>query len=424
MSHRLHEPLDEEGRFANARVICRHRDEIISVERELIDYVDVSPNMMTSIATAFIPFLENDDANRALMGANMQRQAVPLMVTEAPIVATGIEHKCAVDSEVCITAKGPGVVTRVSATNVSVSYDDGNTADYTLTKFARSNQGTCINQRPIVTVGERVEAGQVIADGPACSQGEIALGKNVLIGFMTWEGYNYEDAILLNERLVREDVFTSIHIEEYETESRDTKLGMEEITRDIPNVGEDTLKDLDENGIIRIGAEVTSGDYLVGKVTPKGETELTAEERLLRAIFGEKAREVRDSSLKVPHGEAGIIVDVKVFTRENGDELAPGVNKVVRVYIAQKRKISVGDKMAGRHGNKGVVSRILPQEDMPFLPDGTPLDIVLNPLGVPSRMNIGQVLEVHLGYAAHALGWKVATPIFNGANEQRDPRTA
>ena len=412
------EPLDEEGRFANARVICRHRDEIISVERELIDYVDVSPNMMTSIATAFIPFLENDDANRALMGANMQRQAVPLMVTEAPIVATGIEHKCAVDSEVCITAKGPGVVTRVSATNVSVSYDDGNTADYTLTKFARSNQGTCINQRPIVTVGERVEAGQVIADGPACSQGEIALGKNVLIGFMTWEGYNYEDAILLNERLVREDVFTSIHIEEYETESRDTKLGMEEITRDIPNVGEDTLKDLDENGIIRIGAEVTSGDYLVGKVTPKGETELTAEERLLRAIFGEKAREVRDSSLKVPHGEAGIIVDVKVFTRENGDELAPGVNKVVRVYIAQKRKISVGDKMAGRHGNKGVVSRILPQEDMPFLPDGTPLDIVLNPLGVPSRMNIGQVLEVHLGYAAHALGWKVATPIFNGANER------
>ena len=412
------EPLDEEGRFANPRVICRHRDEIISVERELIDYVDVSPNMMTSIATAFIPFLENDDANRALMGANMQRQAVPLMVTEAPIVATGIEHKCAVDSEVCITAKGPGVITRVSATNISVSYDDGNTADYTLTKFARSNQGTCINQRPIVTVGERVEAGQVIADGPACSQGEIALGKNVLIGFMTWEGYNYEDAILLNERLVREDVFTSIHIEEYETESRDTKLGMEEITRDIPNVGEDTLKDLDENGIIRIGAEVTSGDYLVGKVTPKGETELTADERLLRAIFGEKAREVRDSSLKVPHGEAGIIVDVKVFTRENGDELAPGVNKVVRVYIAQKRKISVGDKMAGRHGNKGVVSRILPQEDMPFLPDGTPLDIVLNPLGVPSRMNIGQVLEVHLGYAAHALGWKVATPIFNGANEK------
>ena len=412
------EPLDEEGKFVNARVTCRHRDEIISVERELIDYVDVAPNMMTSIATAFIPFLENDDANRALMGANMQRQAVPLMVTEAPIVATGIEHKCAVDSEVCITAKGPGVITRVSADSLSVRYDDGNTADYTLTKFARSNQGTCINQRPIVSVGERVEEGQVIADGPACSQGEIALGKNVLIGFMTWEGYNYEDAILLNERLVREDVFTSIHIEEYETESRDTKLGPEEITRDIPNVGEDTLKDLDENGIIRIGAEVTSGDYLVGKVTPKGETELTAEERLLRAIFGEKAREVRDSSLKVPHGEAGIIVDVQVFTRENGDELAPGVNKVVRVYIAQKRKISVGDKMAGRHGNKGVVSRILPQEDMPFLPDGTPLDIVLNPLGVPSRMNIGQVLEVHLGYAAHTLGWKVATPIFDGANER------
>ncbi len=412
------EPVDENGCLVNQRVTCRHRDEIISVDRDMIDYVDVSPKMMTSIATAFIPFLENDDANRALMGANMQRQAVPLMVTEAPIVATGIEHKCAVDSEVCITAKGPGVITRVSATSVSVRYDDGNIADYTLTKFARSNQGTCINQRPIVSVGERVEAGQVIADGPACSQGEIALGKNVLIGFMTWEGYNYEDAILLNERLVREDVFTSIHIEEYETESRDTKLGMEEITRDIPNVGEDTLKDLDENGIIRIGAEVTSGDYLVGKVTPKGETELTAEERLLRAIFGEKAREVRDSSLKVPHGEAGIIVDVKVFTRENGDELAPGVNKVVRVYIAQKRKISVGDKMAGRHGNKGVVSRILPQEDMPFLPDGTPLDIVLNPLGVPSRMNIGQVLEVHLGYAAHALGWKVATPIFDGANEK------
>ena len=412
------EPVDENGCLVNQRVTCRHRDEIISVDRDMIDYVDVSPKMMTSIATAFIPFLENDDANRALMGANMQRQAVPLMVTEAPIVATGIEHKCAVDSEVCITAKGPGVITRVSATSVSVRYDDGNIVDYTLTKFARSNQGTCINQRPIVSVGERVEAGQVIADGPACSQGEIALGKNVLIGFMTWEGYNYEDAILLNERLVREDVFTSIHIEEYETESRDTKLGMEEITRDIPNVGEDTLKDLDENGIIRIGAEVTSGDYLVGKVTPKGETELTAEERLLRAIFGEKAREVRDSSLKVPHGEAGIIVDVKVFTRENGDELAPGVNKVVRVYIAQKRKISVGDKMAGRHGNKGVVSRILPQEDMPFLPDGTPLDIVLNPLGVPSRMNIGQVLEVHLGYAAHALGWKVATPIFNGANEK------
>ena len=412
------EPVDENGWFINPRVTCRHRDEIISVEREMIDYVDVSPRMMTSIATAFIPFLENDDANRALMGANMQRQAVPLMVTEAPIVATGIEHKCAVDSEVCITASKDGVVTRVSATNISVRYDDGEIADYTLTKFARSNQGTCINQRPIVSAGERIEAGQVIADGPSCSGGEIALGKNVLIGFMTWEGYNYEDAILLNERLVREDVFTSIHIEEYETEARDTKLGPEEITRDIPNVGEDTLKDLDERGIIRVGAEVTSGDYLVGKVTPKGETELTAEERLLRAIFGEKAREVRDSSLKVPHGEAGIIVDVKEFTRENGDELSPGVNKVVRVYIAQKRKISVGDKMAGRHGNKGVVSRVLPTEDMPFLPDGTPLDIVLNPLGVPSRMNIGQVLEVHLGYAAHSLGWKVATPIFDGANEK------
>ena len=411
------EPIGEDGRLANPRVTCRHRNEIISVDRDVIDYMDVSPKMMTSVATAFIPFLENDDANRALMGANMQRQAVPLMVTEAPIVATGIEHKCAVDSEVCITAKGSGVVTKVSATNISVRYDDGHTEDYTLTKFARSNQGTCVNQRPIVSAGERVENGQVIADGPSCSQGEISLGKNVLIGFMTWEGYNYEDAILLNERLVREDVFTSIHIEEYETESRDTKLGPEEITRDIPNVGEDTLKDLDENGIIRVGAEVTSGDYLVGKVTPKGETELTAEERLLRAIFGEKAREVRDSSLKVPHGESGIIVDVKVFTRENGDEMSPGVNKVVRVYIAQKRKISVGDKMAGRHGNKGVVSRVLPEEDMPFLPDGTPLDIVLNPLGVPSRMNIGQVLEVHLGYAAQALGWKVATPIFNGANE-------
>ena len=412
------EPIGEDGRLANPRVTCRHRNEIISVDRDVIDYMDVSPKMMTSVATAFIPFLENDDANRALMGANMQRQAVPLMVTEAPIVATGIEHKCAVDSEVCITAKGDGVVTKVSATNISVRYDDGHTEDYTLTKFARSNQGTCVNQRPIVSAGERVENGQVIADGPSCSQGEISLGKNVLIGFMTWEGYNYEDAILLNERLVREDVFTSIHIEEYETESRDTKLGPEEITRDIPNVGEDTLKDLDENGIIRVGAEVTSGDYLVGKVTPKGETELTAEERLLRAIFGEKAREVRDSSLKVPHGESGIIVDVKVFTREAGDELSPGVNEVVRVYIAQKRKISVGDKMAGRHGNKGVVSRVLPEEDMPFLPDGTPLDIVLNPLGVPSRMNIGQVLDVHLGYAAQALGWKVATPIFDGANEK------
>ena len=410
--------VDENGMLLNERITCRHRDEIIAVDREVIDYIDVSPKMMTSIATAFIPFLQNDDANRALMGANMQRQAVPLMVTEAPIVATGVEQKCAVDSEVCIKAEGDGVVTRVSADGVSVRYDDGSVRDYTLTKFARSNQGTCVNQRPIVAVGERVTTEQVLADGPACSQGEIALGKNVLVGFVTWEGYNYEDAILLNERLVREDVFTSIHIEEYETESRDTKLGPEEITRDIPNVGEDTLKDLDENGVIRIGAEVKSGDYLVGKVTPKGETELTAEERLLRAIFGEKAREVRDTSLKVPHGESGIIVDVKVFTRQNGDEMAPGVNKIVRVYIAQKRKISVGDKMAGRHGNKGVVSRILPEEDMPFLPDGTPLDIALNPLGVPSRMNIGQVLEVHLGYAAHALGWKVATPIFDGANEK------
>ena len=412
------EPLDENGCLANARITCRHRNEILEVDREVIDYIDVSPKMMISVATSFIPFLQNDDANRALMGANMQRQAVPLMVTEAPIVATGVEHKCAVDSEDCLKAEDNGTVTAVSATYVSVRYDDGRIVDHKLTKFARSNQGTCVNQRPIVKVGERVEKDQIIADGPACSQGEIALGKNVLIGFVTWEGYNYEDAILLNERLVREDVFTSIHIEEHETESRDTKLGPEEITRDIPNVGEDTLKDLDENGIIRIGAEVHSGDYLVGKVTPKGETELTAEERLLRAIFGEKAREVRDTSLKVPHGESGIVVDVKIFTREAGDELSPGVNKVVRVYIAQKRKISVGDKMAGRHGNKGVVSRVLPEEDMPFLPDGTPLDIVLNPLGVPSRMNIGQVLEVHLGYAAKALGWKVATPIFDGANEK------
>ena len=412
------ERLDENGCLANARITCRHRNEIIEVDRNTIDYIDVSPKMMCSVATAFIPFLQNDDANRALMGANMQRQAVPLMVTEAPIVATGIEHKCAVDSEVCIKAKGAGEVIAVSATNITVKYDDGETVTHKLTKFTRSNQGTCVNQRPIVEVGQRVEPEQIIADGPACSQGEIALGKNVLIGFVTWEGYNYEDAILLNERLVREDVFTSIHIEEHETESRDTKLGPEEITRDIPNVGEDTLKDLDEDGIIRIGAEVRSGDYLVGKVTPKGETELTPEERLLRAIFGEKAREVRDTSLKVPHGESGIVVDVKVFKRENGDELPPGVNKVVRVYVAQKRKISVGDKMAGRHGNKGVVSRVLPEEDMPFLPDGTPLDIVLNPLGVPSRMNIGQVLEVHLGYAAKALGWKVSTPIFDGANEK------
>ncbi len=412
------EPLDENGCLANARITCRHRNEIIEVDREVIDYIDVSPRMMISIATSFIPFLQNDDANRALMGANMQRQAVPLLTTEPPVVATGIEHKAAVDSEVCLKAKRAGVITAVSADEITIAYDDGEIETERLTKFARSNAGTCINQRPIVEVGERVDADQIIADGPSCSGGEIALGKNVLIGFVTWEGYNYEDAILLNERLVKEDVFTSIHIEEHETEARDTKLGPEEITRDIPNVGEDTLKDLDEDGIVRIGAEVRAGDYLVGKVTPKGETELTPEERLLRAIFGEKAREVRDTSLKVPHGESGIVVDVKVFTKENSDELAPGVTKSVRVYIAQKRKISVGDKMAGRHGNKGVVSRVLPEEDMPFLPDGTPLDVVLNPLGVPSRMNIGQVLEVHLGYAAKALGWNVATPVFDGANEK------
>jgi len=411
------EPLDENGCLVHDRITCRHRNEIIDVDRDQVDYMDISPKMMFSIATAQIPFLENDDANRALMGANMQRQAVPLLTTQAPIVATGQEHKNCIDSEVAILAEDDGVVTRVAADSVSVRYDDGRVEDYRLTKYLRSNHGTCINQRPIVDAGQRVEKGEVIVDGPSTNNGEIALGKNILMGFMTWEGYNYEDAILLNERMVKEDVFTSIHIEEYETESRDTKLGPEEITRDIPNVGEDALKDLDERGIIRVGAEVRAGDILVGKVTPKGETDLTAEERLLRAIFGEKAREVRDTSLKVPHGESGIIVDVKVFTREAGDELSPGVNMVVRVYIAQKRKISVGDKMAGRHGNKGVVSRILPQEDMPFLPDGTPLDIVLNPLGVPSRMNIGQVLEVHLGYAAKTLGWKVATPIFNGATE-------
>ena len=412
------EPVDENGCFVNARVACRHRNEIIEVDRDRVDYVDVSPKMMVSVATAMIPFLQNDDANRALMGANMQRQAVPLLTTEAPIVATGQEYKNCQDSEVAILAEGDGVVTKVDATSITVSYDGSETKTYKLTKFLRSNHGTCINQRPIVAVGDRVKARDTLADGPSTSNGEIALGKNILMGFMTWEGYNYEDAILLNERMVKEDVFTSIHIEEYETEARDTKLGPEEITRDITNVGEDVLKDLDERGIIRVGAEVRSGDYLVGKVTPKGETEMTAEERLLRAIFGEKAHETRDTSLKVPHGESGIVVDVKVFTREEGAELSPGVNQVVRVYIAQKRKISVGDKMAGRHGNKGVVSRILPQEDMPFLPDGTPLDIVLNPLGVPSRMNIGQVLEVHLGYAAKALGWKVATPIFNGADEK------
>ena len=411
------EPLDENGCFVNNRITCRHRDEIIAVDREQVDYVDISPRMMVSIATAMIPFLENDDANRALMGANMQRQAVPLMVTQAPIVATGIEHKCAVDSGVVVMAEGDGVVTRVSADAIDVKYDGGDVKSHKLQKFARSNQGTCINQRPIVSVGERVTADTVLADGPSTSEGEISLGKNILVGFMTWEGYNYEDAVLLNERMAQDDVFTSIHIEEHEIEARDTKLGPEEITRDIPGVGDDALKYLDERGIICVGAEVHAGDILVGKVTPKGETDLTAEERLLRAIFGEKAREVRDTSLKVPHGESGIVVDVKVFTREAGDELSPGVNMVVRCYIAQKRKISVGDKMAGRHGNKGVVSRILPSEDMPYLPDGTPLDIVLNPLGVPSRMNIGQVLEVHLGYAAQALGWKVATPIFNGAKE-------
>ena len=412
------EPRDENGCLINKRITCRHRDEIVEVDRERVDYIDISPRMMVSIATAMIPFLENDDANRALMGANMQRQAVPLMTTQAPIVATGIEHKCAVDSGVVVLAEGDGEVVRADAQNISIKYDSGDIKNYKLIKFARSNQGTCVNQRPIVSLGERVHEGDVIADGPSTKDGEISLGKNILVGFMTWEGYNYEDAILLNERLVMEDVFTSIHVEEYECDARDTKLGPEEITRDIPGVGDDALKYLDERGIITVGAEVRAGDILVGKVTPKGETDLTAEERLLRAIFGEKAREVRDTSLKVPHGESGIIVDVKVFTRENGDEMSPGVNQVVRVYIAQKRKISVGDKMAGRHGNKGVVSRILPQEDMPFLPDGTPLDIVLNPLGVPSRMNIGQVLEVHLGYAAHALGWKVATPIFNGANER------
>ncbi|MGI5972758.1 MAG: DNA-directed RNA polymerase subunit beta [Oscillospiraceae bacterium] len=412
------EPVDENGCLINSRITCRHRNETIDVDRSQVDYVDVSPQMMVSIATAMIPFLENDDANRALMGANMQRQAVPLLTTEAPIVATGQEYKNCIDSEVVILAEADGEITRVSADYVSVRYDNGEVKDYKLIKFQRSNHTTCINQRPIVNVGQRVKKGEVIVDGPSTSNGEVALGKNILMGFMTWEGYNYEDAILLNERMVKEDVFTSIHIEEYETEARDTKLGPEEITRDIPNVGEDALKDLDERGIIRVGAEVSAGDILVGKVTPKGETDLTAEERLLRAIFGEKAREVRDTSLKVPHGERGIIVNVDVFTREAGDELSPGVNMVVRVYIAQKRKISVGDKMAGRHGNKGVVSRIMPQEDMPFLPDGTPLDIVLNPLGVPSRMNIGQVLEVHLGYAAKALGWKVATPIFNGANEK------
>ncbi len=412
------EKLNEDGTFVNDKVIVRYRDEFIEVDPEKVDYVDVSSKQVVSVATAMIPFLENDDAVRALMGSNMQRQAVPLLKTESPIVGTGMEYKAAKDSGVCVLAKEDGVVTRVGADEVLVREEDGNLRSYKFIKFLRSNQSTCINQKPIVCVGEKVKKGDIIADGPSTANGEISLGKNILIGFMTWEGYNYEDAILINERLVKEDVFTSIHIEEYECEARDTKLGAEEITRDISNVGEDALKDIDERGIVRIGAEVRSGDILVGKVTPKGETELSAEERLLRAIFGEKARDVRDTSLRVPHGEAGIVVDIKIFTRENGDELPPGVNQIVRCYIAQKRKISVGDKMAGRHGNKGVISRILPEEDMPFLPDGTPLQIVLNPLGVPSRMNIGQVLEVHLGYAAKALGWKIATPVFDGATEK------
>lgn len=412
------EPLDENGRFVSNRVVVRYMDKILEVEPSRVDYMDVAPKQLVSVATAMIPFLENDDANRALMGANMQRQAVPLIKTDSPIIGTGIEHSAAKDSGVVVMAENDGVVDKVSANEIIVKTTNGTKDVYNLLKYVRSNQGTCINQRPICKKGEEVKKGDVIADGPSTDNGEIALGKNILIGFMTWEGYNYEDAILISEKLVKDDVFTSIHIEEYESEARDTKLGPEDITRDIPNVSEDSLKDLDERGVIRKGAEVRSGDILVGKVTPKGETELTAEERLLRAIFGEKAREVRDTSLRVPHGEAGIIVDVKIFTRENGDELSPGVNEMVRVYIAQKRKISVGDKMAGRHGNKGVISRILPEEDMPFLPDGTPLELVLNPLGVPSRMNIGQVLEVHLGYAAKALGWKIATPVFDGANEK------
>ena len=411
------EPLDEEGHFIHKNVSGRYREETQEYEQHMFDYMDVSPRMVFSVATALIPFLQNDDANRALMGSNMQRQAVPLLTTEAPVVGTGMETKTAVDSGVCVVARKAGTVLRSTSTDISIKNDDGTKDDYHLTKFMRSNQSNCYNQRPIVFQGEHVEAGQVIADGPSTSNGELALGKNPLIGFMTWEGYNYEDAVLLSEKLVQNDVYTSVHIEEYEAESRDTKLGPEEITRDVPGVGDDALKDLDERGIIRIGAEVRAGDILVGKVTPKGETELTAEERLLRAIFGEKAREVRDTSLKVPHGEYGIIVDAKVFTRENGDELSPGVNQAVRIYIAQKRKISVGDKMAGRHGNKGVVSRVLPVEDMPFLPNGRPLDIVLNPLGVPSRMNIGQVLEIHLSLAAKALGFNIATPVFDGANE-------
>ena len=411
-------PLTDDGHFAQKKVSARFREEIMEVPAENVDYMDVSPKQVVSVATAMIPFLENDDANRALMGSNMQRQAVPLLKPQSPIIGTGMEYKAAKDSGVVVLSKQDGVVEKVSADEIVIKDEVGERHKYHLLKFLRSNQGTCINQRPIVETGEQVTKGMIIADGPATDNGEIALGRNVLVGFMTWEGYNYEDAVLLNEKLVRDDIFTSVHIEEYESESRDTKLGPEEITREIPNVGDDALKNLDDRGIIRVGAEVHSGDILVGKVTPKGETELTPEERLLRAIFGEKAREVRDTSLRVPHGEAGIIVDVKVFTRENNDELPPGVNEIVRCYIAQKRKISVGDKMAGRHGNKGVVSRILPSEDMPFLPDGTPLDIVLNPLGVPSRMNIGQVLEVHLGMAASRLGFKVATPVFDGANEK------
>ncbi|MCL2071008.1 MAG: DNA-directed RNA polymerase subunit beta, partial [Oscillospiraceae bacterium] len=412
------EPLDEKGRFVKTRVTGRYRDQILEVHRDEVDFMDISPKMVVSVATAMIPFLENDDANRALMGANMQRQAVPLMIPQSPIIGTGMEFKAAIDSGVVVTSKHEGTVTSVTADSIKITDKRKREHLYELIKFKRSNQGTCVNQRPIVRKGDKVEPGDVIADGPATHDGEISLGKNVLVGFMTWEGYNYEDAVLINEKLVYNDVFTSIHIEEYELECRDTKLGPEEITRDIPNLSDDALKDLDERGVIRIGAEVRSGDIMVGKVTPKGETELTAEERLLRAIFGEKAREVRDNSLKVPHGESGIIVDVKVFTRQNCEELPPGVNMVVRCYVAQKRKISVGDKMAGRHGNKGVVSRILPQEDMPFLPDGTPLDIVLNPLGVPSRMNIGQVFEVHLGWAAKELGWKIMTPVFDGAVEE------
>ena len=411
------EALDAEGHFVRNSVSGRYKEETSEYPKAMFDYMDVSPKMVFSVATALIPFLENDDANRALMGSNMQRQAVPLLTTEAPVVGTGMEPKAAVDSGVCVVAKKSGEITHVASNLIKMTCDDGEKVEFHLTKFARSNQSNCYNQRPIVVKGEHVEAGQVIADGPSTSEGELALGKNPLIGFMTWEGYNYEDAVLLSERLVQDDVYTSVHIEEYEAEARDTKLGPEEITRDVPGVGDDALKDLDDRGIIRIGAEVRAGDILVGKVTPKGETELTAEERLLRAIFGEKAREVRDTSLKVPHGEYGIVVDAKVFTRENGDELSPGVNQAVRIYIAQKRKISVGDKMAGRHGNKGVVSRVLPVEDMPYLPNGRPLDIVLNPLGVPSRMNIGQVLEIHLSLAAKALGFNVATPVFDGANE-------